>query len=242
MAGRFLASAQPPPELAAFGAVQRFVASRRDIFFSLLVLAACIGLMFTNSLFALCASACGASVTAAVARKGSVSALLRPITGFWALFVFIALVNIFFSYGTRVDGIPFVTHEGARLTTDQWLRLWTWLQASVILARFNFHAVMLQTLRRIFRRHHETLLAGVLALEYFPAVAESSRLLVRNAFASVWHRKKSVDPGDPGLPVTRRWAEAFYNLVLAHMQHDDWGSNQIVEDGFKPSSTIDVTN
>jgi heptaprenyl diphosphate synthase len=106
---------------------------------------------------------------------GSIRTLLLPFTRFWLLFLFIACVHLFMSYGTRISSLPFLTDQGIRLTGLQWLRLWTWLELSFILTYFQFHKVVLQGLRALFPRHLSTLYAGVLALEYFPSTLSAIR-------------------------------------------------------------------
>ncbi|HUI90925.1 MAG TPA: Gx transporter family protein [Chitinivibrionales bacterium] len=165
-------------------------ASSSNHFFSWILLCSCIAIVFSDSYEALCACAVAASLIVQIQLKGSIKAFFKPMSGFWVLFVFIACVDLFFSYGTRIEIIPFVTHEGVDATLKQWLRLWTWLQVSSILSYFNFHAVMLQTLRAIFKRHDETIFAGVLALEYFPGIAEDGKRFIKNKIAVIFGRKE----------------------------------------------------
>jgi heptaprenyl diphosphate synthase len=172
-----------------------FSAPASDFFFSFILLCACIAIVFSDSAAVLCASALGASLIAQIQLKGSVKAFFKPLTGFWVLFIFIACVDLFFSYGTRIENVPFITSEGVDATVKQWLRLWTWLQISSILSYFNFHAVMLQTLSRIFPRHQETIFAGVLALEYFPGIAEDSKAFVKRKIADIFRRGKKKGSG-----------------------------------------------
>ena len=194
-----------------------------DFFFSYLLLCACIAIVFSNSITVLCASAAGASIIAQIQLKGSLKAFLKPVSGFWVLFVFIACVNLFFSYGTRIENVPFVTSEGVDATVKQWLRLWTWLQVSSILSYFNFHAVMLQTLRRIFPGHQETIFAGVLALEYFPGIAEDSKAFVKRRIAGMFKRSENkVLNLELGSSVKADWITGWvtglYRLVVLRME------------------------
>jgi energy-coupling factor transporter transmembrane protein EcfT len=194
-----------------------------DFFFSCLMLCACIAIVFSNSITVLCASAAGASLIAQIQLKGSLKAFLKPLSGFWMLFVFIACVNLFFSYGTRIEKVPFITNEGVDATIKQWLRLWTWLQVSSILSYFNFHAVMLQTLRRIFPGHQETIFAGVLALEYFPGIAEDSKAFVKRKIGEMFRRRdKKEYKVDAGIHVKTGRINALvtglYRLVVLKME------------------------
>jgi heptaprenyl diphosphate synthase len=215
----FERAAEPHPA-AGLDRSAGFASAPRDRFFSLLLLAGCTAIVFTDSTLALGASALGVSLIAQAASKGSLSAFLKPLTRFWVLFAFVACVNIFFSYGARIEGVPFLTREGLGLTIRQWLRLWTWLQVSAILSHFNFHAVMLQVLSKVFPGHRETLFAGVLALEYFPGIAEDSKAYVRKRFAAMVPRKKpNPDKVDAtGHKGAEQWATALYDLVVRRME------------------------
>lgn len=223
------------PALVTSGRLQlsRFFASPRDRFFSALLLAACTAIVFTNSLAALAGAAAGATLIAQVILKGSWSALLKPLSRFWVLFAFVACVNVFFSYGARIEGLPFLTREGIGLTIEQWLRLWTWLQVSAILFYFRFDSVMFDALNGLFRKHHETLFAGVLALEYFPGIAEDSKRYVRKKFASYFSSKKDVmkEQNKGGLKGIDRWAEGLYSLVVRRMEEKDKSKDENVLEG-----------
>ncbi len=205
-------------------------ATRRDAVFSALVLAGCMGLVFTHSIPALALSAAGSSLIAQIIARGSFRALVKPATGFWVLFAVVACIDLFFSYGAAIPGVPFVTREGAALTLMQWLRLWAWLQASLILTNFNFNAVVLNTLSRAFRGHKETILAGVLALEYFPRIAADGRNLMgartaaffslRNRNATYANRATGRKKGLAAL------SETLYGLVLAGMREGGATENE----------------
>jgi heptaprenyl diphosphate synthase len=202
-----------------------YFASRSEYWFSLFLFAGCCAIVFADSWTVLCASACGATLIVQVWRKGSFSALFAPLTSFWVLFVFIACINLLFSFGTVVESFPLVTHEGLDLTARQWLRLWTWLQVSFILSFFNFHAVMFSILQRVFPRHQSTLFAGVLSLEYFPAIASDSRAYANKAIALFFqHPIKSLKSlfdkrKKKGVSETvRNSAEILYGIVLRRMK------------------------
>jgi heptaprenyl diphosphate synthase len=101
--------------------------------------------------------------------KGSLTALIKPIRRFWLLFFFIAFIQLFYAYGTKIEALPFLTRESVVITVQQWLRLWTWLQLSFLLTHFKFHYVLFSILSAAFSRHESTLEGGLLALELFPA-------------------------------------------------------------------------
>ena len=133
---------------------------------SLFILALCFSLLAINDLSVLLITAALFTTAASVSRR-SFRILFYPLN-FWPLFLFIVCVYLFFSYGTRVNGIPFLTYEGVRATTLQVLRVWIWLEAGLFLKKFRFHEIFISVLGKIYPAHTDTLLAGVLALEYFP--------------------------------------------------------------------------
>ncbi len=221
---RVLGSAMPLPRPSDGAMAPSLSAHPKDQAFSLLLLAGCTAIVFTNSVLALCLSAAGASLIVQIVRKGSFEAFVFPVSKFWVLFAFVACVNMLFSYGARIQGVPFLTREGLNLTILQWLRLWTWLQVSFILSHFNFHSVLLQALGRVFRGHRETIFAGVCALEYFPGIAEDSKKYVKNKMAALFSVGKSRALGegkgsDAGEQKgIARWAEALYGIVVTRME------------------------
>jgi heptaprenyl diphosphate synthase len=142
---------------------------------SLAFLLFCMVLAGVNDTKVLIASAFGVTVLVQILERGSWQALVAPMQRFWMFFLFIALVDLFFTYGTRMPGLGTVTQEGIDSTLIQWLRLWTWLQTASIFKYFHFHVAVFKGLRRMFANRRETLYAGLLAIEYFPAVFENVR-------------------------------------------------------------------
>jgi hypothetical protein len=96
------------------------------------------------------------------------------------LFVAVSALHLFFSYGKRIDVIPFITHEGLDNALLQSARLWAWLQIAAILKMFKFHILLIIMLEKLFGSHRDTLDAGMLALEVFPHTIKSAG---RNASA-----------------------------------------------------------
>jgi hypothetical protein len=143
--------------------------ARGEIRLSMLLFAACMFLTFVNDWRILAGSALTISLLVQLLQKGSLSALLQPLTRFWMLFLFVALLQGFFTFGTRVPWLPLLTYEGIEATLIQWLRLWSWLQAAFLFKHLHFHSLLFTGLWRLFPRHRGTLSAGLLALEYFPA-------------------------------------------------------------------------
>jgi heptaprenyl diphosphate synthase len=139
------------------------------------------------------------------AYRGSLSLLFSPMTRFWPMFLFIACVHCFLSYGAIIEGFPLVTYEGVRLTVVQWLKLWTWLELSFLLTRFHLHIIVLKLLRALFRGNQTTLFAGVLALEYFPAIVGTVQKKARSRF--FWRLRRPVAGARAGIAFIYREIE-----------------------------------
>ncbi len=198
-------------------------ANRTQYGFSLLLLIGSFGIVFINNYWILLACAIGISLCVQIQRSWSFTALIKPITSFWIFFLFIALVNLFFSYGTRLDHFGFITHEGLDLTLQQWARLWTWLELSYLFSYFKFHAVMFSILKRLFPKHQSTLFAGILCLEYFPSIAEDGKNLARRGIRYCRQHPRAIvnailiknNEGSfsilPGFPLV---LQSMYELVI----------------------------
>jgi len=104
----------------------------------------------------------------------SLRAFLYPLK-FWLFFLFISIIYLFFSYGRKINGIPFITIEGLTETGNQFLRLWFWLQTSQLLTHFKFHSFFFTLLSRAFPKSASIFNASLLALEFFPDVLNFSR-------------------------------------------------------------------
>jgi energy-coupling factor transporter transmembrane protein EcfT len=194
----------PPPAPAA--------ASRSDTLVSLLLFGASVAIMFVNAWPVLAACAALATAVVQVFRKGSPAALVRPLTGCWVLFLFIILVNLFFSYGIRYEWFPLITHEGVELAIRQSLRLWTWLQISMLFPFFNFTAVLFSLMRRVFSRRQSTLAAGLLSLEYFPAVAQEGKRYAQERLRALIHRRPEA-----GAEKTGRVLQGLFSAVVSRI-------------------------
>ena len=164
---RDMRASAPIPAAPAKTAVTQV--SARDTIFALCIITGSFALVFVNNVRIL--ALCAALTTAAIQLllKGSLTALVKPVRSYWLLFLFIACLQLFYSFGAKIEFLPFLTLEGVRLTAQQWLRLWTWLELSIILTHFNFNGVVFKMLSVLFSRHESTLLAGLLAIEHFPA-------------------------------------------------------------------------
>ncbi|MBN1578368.1 MAG: Gx transporter family protein [Chitinispirillaceae bacterium] len=133
------------------------------------ILAGAVSLVAMNDMRLLGGIAAGVTLIAFFACGRNVTTLLYPLR-FWIMFLFISLIFLFCSYGTRIPFLPIVTYEGAAATAAQCLRLWSWLEAGLLLQKLHCHRLLFVGLKKVFPRHAETLLAGLLALEYFPDI------------------------------------------------------------------------
>lgn len=132
----------------------------------------CVVLLFCFSLFAI--SDILVISIIAVIFTGIISLIRRswkvityPLK-FWPLFLFILFMYLFFSYGKRFPVFSFLTYEGLNIAGLQILRVWIWIEAGFLLTQFRFHETFFSVLGMLFRNHHATLIAGMLALESFP--------------------------------------------------------------------------
>lgn len=146
----------------------------RDIVGTILVISFCFSLVFISNLLFLGFAALVITLTVQIIERGAWQALIQPFR-FWLFFVFIGGMYLFFSYGMRIHGLPFVTYEGLELTAQQWLRLWSWLQVVGILRVLRFDMLFFELLRRLFPSHQTTLCAGLLALEHFPTILQFAK-------------------------------------------------------------------
>lgn len=97
------------------------------------------------------------------------SSLVYPVR-FWFLFLIIAFVYLLFSYGTTIPGISMLTYEGLNDTARQSLRLWIWIQTSLLLHHWHVNHAVYHFLNKIFPRHSTSLAAGVFAMDFFPEI------------------------------------------------------------------------
>jgi heptaprenyl diphosphate synthase len=133
-----------------------------------------ISLMFINNLYILTAAVIIYSIVSFLMNRKKPSVLIYPVR-FYTLFLFVAFTNLFFSYGKRIDAVPFITVDGIFAFVRQSLRLWCWLQTVHILNRFDFHKSFIGLLYRFFPNKKDTLEAGMIALEHFPEVMKLSK-------------------------------------------------------------------
>lgn len=178
------------------------------------VLAASVGLIMVENMYLLAAAACTATLAAAWANRNGWRSVVVPLRRFWLLLVAVSIFHLFFSYGTRVPGPLPITYEGVRSAATQCLRIWTWLQLSSVLTRLRFHILVLGFLTSRFPRYHATIYSAVLALEYFPLVAE----LVRTRFGHFFHDARR-GPRRAARELVRNMLEEMEKLVVSTATH-----------------------
>jgi len=133
-----------------------------------------ISLMFINNIYVLISAATIYSLVSFSLNRKTPFVLIYP-TRFYTLFLFVAFTNQFFSYGKRLDILPFITIDGIIAFIKQSLRIWCWLQTVHILNKFDFHKSFIKFLYKFFPNKKETLEAGMTALEHFPEIMKFSK-------------------------------------------------------------------
>jgi heptaprenyl diphosphate synthase len=152
---------------------------RNDVLGSVGVLLACVALLAFSQIAVLAGLAGAATVLVWLLQRSPLYTTFYPLRRFWILFAGIACIHLCFTPGTRVFAAGAITREGIHLTLQQWFRIWSWLQLSLILRRFNFHRITFSLLSKAFRGHRATLYAGLLALEYFPHAVAAVKNTIR---------------------------------------------------------------
>jgi len=142
--------------------------SARDVVVSLSILVFCISLFSVSDYRILLMIAAAVTIVVSIMKR-NVKEFLYPLK-FWPIFLFILFIYLGFSYGKRIEYIPFLTYEGVNIAFSQILRVWTWIMSGLILKQFRFNEIVYSFLKKIYPSHTETLVSGVLALEYFPEV------------------------------------------------------------------------
>ncbi len=134
---------------------------------SITTLLVSFSLVFIKDFSILSAAALLSSILAWKIQSYKYRTLFYPLK-FYLIFLFVGCMHLFFSFGTHISAVPFITREGLVATAAQWLRLWVWLQVSHIFRKFQFHAFFMDILKRVFPNKAVTIEAGLIALEYFP--------------------------------------------------------------------------
>jgi len=149
--------------------------THQNYWYSLGLFLFCISLAFITNIPVLLVLTVLCTSIVQLAKKGSLSTLLFPVRRGWMLFLFIAILHLFYTHGTYMQSVPFVTYEGLELAGIHWLRLWIWMQATFLFSLTQFPAVLLKVLHIFFPAHQETVAAAVEALRFFPSIAGKSR-------------------------------------------------------------------
>ena len=135
----------------------------------IMTFAVSISIMFVSNSQILILSAILFSLISLILNPKKPAIFFYPLK-FYMLFIFIAITYLFFTYGTRVEWLPFTTNEGLTAFYKQSLRLWCWLQTAHIFKKFRFHEQFIGALYKFFPNKSDTIEAGMTALEHFPEV------------------------------------------------------------------------
>ena len=156
-----------PPDLLP--ANNLFSYDKKDLLLSTLIIGTCISLFTIPSIAILFAITVVITTLAFILLDHKLKVFLYPLR-FKFLFLFIALTYILFSPGKRLTPLSFPTDEGLYNALMQLLRIWSWIEAGLILHTFHFNEILFSMLKNIFPKHQSTLSSGILALEYFPEI------------------------------------------------------------------------
>lgn len=168
--------------------------SRVRVATAVLLLGWSCAVMFVESVEILAGSALTATLCTQLIHRGSLKALFRPLRAFWMLFIAVAALHAFFSYGRTVPMLPLATYEGLHAAGIQSLRLWTWLQISPLLQWSGFATIVFRGLATLFPAQRDTLTAGLIALEYFPDTLARARAGATAGFRSLLRSpRKALD-------------------------------------------------
>ncbi|MDR3012273.1 MAG: Gx transporter family protein [Chitinispirillales bacterium] len=148
-----------------------------------------ISLMFINNIYILIVAAITFSSISLVLNPQKTSVVFYPIK-FYMLFIFIAFTHIFFSYGTYIDTLPFITKEGLFSFINQSLRLWCWLQTAHIFKKFKFSEIFISILNKSFPNKKETIRAGMITLEHFPEIMRFAKPNKKKAITMLLFKPK----------------------------------------------------
>lgn len=146
----------------------------KNVLPGILIFFFCIYIIIIRNSSFLVFSAIAVSIAVQIITGFSIKKFLHPLK-FWPLFLFIAIAYMLFSFGTRIHGLPLITIEGLNETTLQFLKLWIWLEASLLLTHFRFHIFFFSMLTKLFPSAGTIFRAGLIALEYFPEMVQFSK-------------------------------------------------------------------
>lgn len=128
----------------------------------------CIGLTFIENLYILSLCALFFTVFSIYIRKSLFSTLLFPLRRFYLLFIAIGIFGGFFTYGKYLyPGIP-ITEEGILFTGIQWVKIYTWLQISILFKQVKLDRVIPPVFSHLFPSAGPMVTAGIEAARFFP--------------------------------------------------------------------------
>ena len=139
----------------------------------IMLLLFCTTVACVNNVLFLAGGAFVTTLIAMIAERKVLKVLLFPLHRFWMMFLVVAIFPLFSSYGKIIWGIPFLTDEGLNAAIVQCIRLFIWLECVFLFRHTGFNDLLYRILTLLFPRHSQTLHAGLLAAEHFPAVASA---------------------------------------------------------------------
>lgn len=142
---------------------------------SILLFLFCSGLIFVNNIKILIALMVSTIITVQIILKFDMKPIILPVKRFWMIFIAIAFMNLFYSYGKVIPGLKFVTYDSVNTTITQWIRIYTWLQVTFLFLHFNTHLLIFKFFQKRFPNNTTMLAAGLESVEYFPIVLDVIR-------------------------------------------------------------------
>lgn len=139
------------------------------------MLALSAGLMFIDHIQILLCITFGVTAVVRLILPWNTPTVFDPVRRFWMMFLFVACFHLFPAYGEKIPWLPLISWEGIGATAIQSLRLWSWLQLSLLMTHARCHTLIFRALGFFFRSHIHTLYAGLLAVDHFPGVFDVLR-------------------------------------------------------------------
>lgn len=146
-----------------------------NLWVSIFLFLFCSGLIFVNNIKILSVLMVLTIFIVQIILKFDLKPLILPIKRFWLIFIAIAVMNLMYSYGRIIPYLKFITYEGVEITLSQWIRIFTWLQATYLFLHFKTHLIVFSLLKKRFPNNTTMLAAGLESVEYFPLVLDAIR-------------------------------------------------------------------
>ncbi len=140
---------------------------------SLIIFAGCTSIAFVDKWEFILTFATAVTIASSIIERNATKVLMFPLKKFWSMFLIVAAVPLFFSFGTKLCGFLPFTKEGSHAALIQILRLWAWLECVFIFAHTGFNNLLYRILARLLPNRKQTLYSALLAAEHFPAVASA---------------------------------------------------------------------